>query len=221
MKKRKEVEAFCLKHIAKIGSQKDVERHKNLFKSMSDKEFSDFMTDLEKGRKTIRIISPNKNDGKPIDKEKLLNIIRDLGYDPYQPIVEKIPGTNKFSLSKVKTLTLYVPVKRLSQHAVKGISIPKHNRSRDAITGQVTNDSRAAKITQKELGIFNAKGYESALKELMMSRSGDEAAEQALQAFIEKYGNVTLEDIEQYAEGSQSTKSVQNYFKAIHLKLAL
>jgi len=217
---RKKTEDLCLKFIGKIGNQKDVERYKKLFKSMSNKDFDNFMKNLKNGKMTLRVIEPNGSDSIPTI-DTYFKIMRELGYEPFQRVKEKIPGTDKYTYSNVKDLCLYVPIKRLAQHTIKKMSIPKHSKSRDSLTGQVTNKSRSTKITQKELGIFKANGYDAAVQELMMARTGDLSGENALMAFIEKYGEASLADIGRYTEGRQSTKSLNAYFKAMHLDLKL
>jgi len=217
---RKKTEELCLKYIGKIGNRRDVERYKNLFKSMNNKDFDSFMKMLKANKTTLRVIEPNGSDSVP-DIAYYFKIMRELGYEPFQRVKEKIPGTDIYTYSNVKDLCLYVPAKRLSQHTIKKMSIPKHSKSRDSLTGQVTNTSRATKITQKELGIFKANGYNAAVKELMMARTGDSGGETALFAFIEKYGEVSLDEISRYREGRQSTKSLNAYFKAMHLDLKL
>jgi hypothetical protein len=217
---RKEAEALVLKYIPQIGNNDDLKRYKDLFKSMSDKDFDNFMKDIRDKKKTLRVIEPNGSDNVP-DIEKYLNISRELGYEPFQQILERADNTDVYSYSTVKDLCVYTVIKRLQQHYIKKMSMPKHTKSRDSLTGQVANKSRATKITAKELSIYHANGMDKAIEELMMARTGDLGAETALSAFIEKYGDVSLADIRNYAEGRQATKSLVSYFKAMNLELKL
>jgi len=56
---RKKTEAYILKYVDKIaqGGQ-NKELYSNLFKSMSDKEFNNFMLGLKSGKVTLSIIVP-------------------------------------------------------------------------------------------------------------------------------------------------------------------
>jgi hypothetical protein len=218
--KRKETEKLALTYIGKIGNEDDVERYKKLFKTMSDKDFHNYMLDIRDKKKTIRIIEPNGSQTVP-DIEAYLNISRELGYEPFQQVLERMDNTDIYAFSRVKDLCVYTAIKRLSQHTIKKMSIPKHTKSRDTLTGQVTNKSKATKITAKELSIYHANGMDKAVEELMLARTGDQGAETALAAFIEKYGDVSLDDIRKYAEGRQATKSLKAYFKAMNLELKM
>jgi len=220
IKNRKKVEDKILK-IVKASSGSDNEKlYIDLFKSMNNKEFHKFMEDLRDKKITISVIIPNGGSFS-IDTEKNLKLCKNLGYEPFQRTTIKIPNTNISTLSTVKSLILYTPVKRLAQHMVKKISYAEHLKSRNFLTGQVANASKSAKITSKELNIFLGKDYTSAMSELMMARSGDSQATNAMNALIDKYGEVSIEDIKKYAGGSRSTKTMHAYFKAMHLDLKL
>jgi len=118
---RKKTEELCLKYIGKIGNRRDVERYKNLFKSMNNKDFDSFMKMLKANKTTLRVIEPNGSDSVP-DIAYYFKIMRELGYEPFQRVKEKIPGTDIYTYSNVKDLCLYVPAKRLSQHTIKKMS---------------------------------------------------------------------------------------------------
>jgi len=214
--KRKKAEETILKYIKKIGGNANHKLYVDLFKDMNDKEFHAFMEALRSKKKTLSIIVPNGTE-LPLDTKKNLDISRELGYEPFQRVVTYIPGTNKKTLSSVKSLIFYMPFKRLAQHMVKKISLPEHTRSRNHLTDQVSGASRATKITGKELSIFLGKNYKAAMDELMIARTGDLGATTAMNAFIAKYGDVSIKDIEKYATNSRATKTLRSYFKAMHL----
>ncbi len=220
IKNRKKTETLCLKYIEKLAGKDNLKLYQDFFKSLNNNEFFNFMSDLKDNKITLSIIIPN-GGVKTLDTGKNLKLCKELGFEPFQRTVELIPGTNVETLSSVKSLCLYLPYKRLSQHMKKGISFAENLKSRNHLTGQVSGSSRSAKITSKELGIFLGKGYTSAMDELMVARSGDLSATNAMNAFIDKYGEVSLEDVKRYSQTSQSTKTLDSYFKAMHLKTNL
>ncbi len=218
IKNRKKVEDKILKYIKKLAGSKNEELYIKLFKSMKNEEFHTFMENLKNKKITLSVIVPNSGMVK-LDTEKNIKMCRELGYDPFQKTVVIIPNTNMKTLSNVKSLILYMPIKRLSQHMTKKISFAENLNSRNYLTGQVANASRSAKITSKELNIFLGKDYTGAMTELMMGRSGDINATNAMNAFIDKYGEVTLEEIERYAGKSGATSTLKSYMKSMHIDI--
>ena len=218
IKNRKKIEVKILKYIKQLAGKENEDLYIKLFKGMTNPDFHAFMEGLRDNKFTLAIIVPNGGKIK-LNTRKNLKVCRELGYEPFQKTVVKIPNTNIETLSNVESLVLYMPLKRLSQHMTKGVSYAEHMNSRNFLTGQVANASRSAKITSKELNIYLGKGYDSAMTELMLARSGDGGATNAMNAFIEKYGEVSIDEIKRYSTKSDSTKTLKSYFKAMHIDI--
>ena len=56
---RKEAEAFCLKYIEKLTDKFNRSLYEKKFAAMSDKQFDDFITQLENEEINLVIITPN------------------------------------------------------------------------------------------------------------------------------------------------------------------
>ncbi len=218
IKNRKKVEDKILKYINKLAGNDNVKLYTDLFKSMNNAQFHKFMENLKNKKSTLSIIVPNEGSVR-LDTETNLKLCRELGYEPFQRIVTKIPGTNIKTLSNITSLVMYMPVRRLSQHMEKKISLADDLHHRNSLTNQVTGKSKSTKITSKVLNIYLGKGYTGAMEELMMARTGDLDATNAMNAFIAKYGEVSLADIKRFAKGSKSTQTMKTYFKSMHIKI--
>lgn len=219
MKNRKKVEEYILKYIYEITKDDhNVNLYKNTFKEMNDREFHKLMEDLKSGKQILSIVVPNYGKAK-LDVDRNLKIGKQLGVEFFQRVyMESSDGSVEY-LSPQEFLVYDLPARRTAQHLLKGIRTPDNNRKRDAITGQVINDSQSAKISYPELLILNGLNLPKTMKELMSIRGGDAGAMNALEAFISKYGSVTQENLEGFANGTGSTNTLKAFFKAAHLKL--
>ena len=98
---------------------------------------------------------------------------------------------------------------------------PDHNKSIDAVSGQVTGESKGAKISYPELQICAAMGMDNSMIELMKYRGGDAKGGMALNAMLNKYGAANLNTLSNYASGVGSTNTLKTFLTAAHLKSTL
>ena len=84
--KRQKVQDYILTYIKKIvDGNENIELYKNMFDSMTDKEFDIFMNKLKNKEIHLSIVSPN--DGKVrVSVENNLKIANELGFDFYQRV---------------------------------------------------------------------------------------------------------------------------------------
>jgi len=221
MSKRKQAEDFILKWIKKITkSDKNVQLYKDLFKRMNNKEFEEFMEKLEKEEIILNIIVPHDGfDGK-ITIEENYKLAKELGFDFFQHLlIEREDGTYIKTPDKYEILLL--PFRRTKQTIDKGISVSDDAKRIDMLTGQVTGDSQASKLTYPELQVLVGLGLQDSLIELMRDRGGDLGAARALIGALSKYGRVSRKLIDMYSTGTLSTKSLKAYFVGMHLKVSL
>lgn len=223
--KRKKVQDHILKYIDKIapgGYNRNL--YEELFKNMSDKEFDSYMIKLRDKKLTISIICPLGGDVK-LNTENNIKIGKELGYEFFQHLIIGPKGSKEAGnyIPKYKTPMKYlvydVQVKRQAQLLTKGISIGTDNNVIDLTTGQVTSDSKAAKITKPELELLVGMGLNDSIKELMTMRGGDLGLAKASDASIARFGSVSLKNIEPYATGVVSSKTMNAYYNAAMLKV--
>lgn len=220
--KRKAVEDFIIKYIGKIvtGDQ-NVNLYREMFKRMNDKDFDQFMMDLRDGKKHLTIIIPNGMKEIKTDLQNNMKIAKELGFEFYQRLQITGSKTMPDYITPNKYLVVKLPVKRASQLLSKKISIPKDNKSRDLLTGQVTGASRAAKLTNPEVQILLGLGLESSIKELMKFRGGDLGAGTALNNDLMRYGRGSQANSANMSTGVVSTKTLKQFFQAMHIRSTL
>ena len=217
---RKAAEDYILKYIDKIlpGSE-NTQIYKDLFASMSDKDFDGFMKQLEEGSSRLAIISPNLDKVK-LDVERNLKIGDELKHDFFERIWLENPDGSKY-LSPIKYLIVDLPLRRQAQLLVKKISIPEDNKSVDDFTGQPTGKSKGSKISYPEVQIMAAMNLDNCLTEFMKYRGGDVKGFDAMNASISKTGGVSQKAIEPLAGGVKSTETLNIFLTCMHLSNTL
>lgn len=214
---RKKAEAAAIALLNEISGQPTSGLiYKDKFSKMSDAEFERWIQRLKSGEETLIIQEPNftKNG---LDVKRNIAVARRLGVEMFQRLIYGATDEHPAYMSTARFLVCDMPFRRVSQTVQKKRSIPPHNRSIDALTGQPTGDSKGAKISYPELQILAAQGMENTLKEFMMVRGGDNKAFAAMNAMIESYGSATLETVERFAGGVTSVKTMSAFLTAMHL----
>lgn len=219
---RKKTEEFILSYIGKLikGKQTNVELYKELFKSMSDKDFEQFMLDLRDEKRTLSVIIPNDNSEKTeykVDIKNNIKLAKELGFEMFQKLVvgatEEIPG----HITPNKHMIIKLPVRRVAQLVTKKISIPSDNLHIDSSSGQVTGVSKGSKLTNPELQILVGLGLGASIRELMKVRGGDLGAGAAMSGMLIKHGSVSQQNIEPYATDVVSKDTLRAYLNGMHI----
>jgi len=217
MSKRTKTEDYIVKNIRDIAGDENAELYIKRFKELNDKEFDDFMVGLRDGRKVISIIAPigSNND---ISVKKNLSLAKNFGFKFLDRIV--INGEIKYSPDP-EFLTLRLPFRRTAQLLKKKVSVPKHNKVKDLLTGQVTGDSASSKLTLPETQILLGLGLEESTTELLKYRGGDLGGGNAMETMLFNNGTVRQDVIENYSTGTESSKTLKAYFNGMHISSTL
>lgn len=218
MKNRKAAEAFILKYIEKLmpGSP-NTKMYEEKFASMSDKQFDDWMSKLGRGEEILPLVAPNLTEYK-LDINRNLSIAEELGHEFFQRIwLVSQDGKTKY-LTPRRHLIYDLPVRRQAQLLVKKISIPKHSRTVDNLTGQPTGDSKGARVSFAELQIMSALGLNSTVREMVKLRGGDEKGFNAMNTMISRQGSVSQKAIDPYTGTVKSSEVLHAYLTAAHLE---
>jgi hypothetical protein len=216
MPDRKKAEAFILQVIKEIDPSGENEKiYKEIFSSMSDKDFDEYMKKMENEEAFLTLFIEHFNNSS-ITTENNIKVGKKHGIKFFH----KLTVTGDKDLGEYTTpieyMLLELPVRRQSQNLVKKISIPEHNRVVDTLTGQPTGDSKGAKISYPELQVLTSMGLENSLVELFKYRGGDSGGFNAYNQSIMKYGETNLKLLNNYATGVVSSKTLKAYLLAIH-----
>lgn len=214
---RADFENMVIKYIDKIipGSN-NKKLYEGLFKSLTDSEFKQFVKDLENNKLHLVFISPNYSD-KNLSVENNLKIAKELGHDFFQKVWIGPTNTEPKYLTNIKFLVYDLPIRRTAQITMKKINIPENNNTMDLLTGQPTGASKGSKLTYPEIQILMGGGFENTLAELLKNRGGDIGSNNAMNALLIQNGSASQEVANRYATGVESTKTLNNYLKAMHI----
>lgn len=220
--KRKSVEDLILKYISKIVTGNENKKlYEDLFKSMNDKQFDEFMHKLKNKQATLSVIIPNGNSKIKVNVENNLKLAKELGFDFFQNL--KVSATEDMPAYKTpnKYMVIKLPVRRAAQLLTKKISIPTDSHHVDVLSGQVTGKSKGSKITNPELQVLLGLGLKESIVELMKVRGGDQGANRAMDELLFKQGSASQEQINKYSTGVVSKKTLKSYFNAMMIQNTL
>jgi len=224
MSKRKQVEDYILKYIGKITQGTDnVKLYQELFKSMNNKEFDEFMHKLKDNKITLSVIIPNnsKEVKDKITLENNMKVAKELNIDFFQHLHYKNRKGYPDYKTPEKYLVIKLPIRRVSQLLSKKISVPEDSKSIDLTTGQVTGKSQSSKLTYPEIQLLSGMGLDKSIKELIKYRGGDLGGGNALNVLLQKQGTATDSILEQYSTGVVSTKTYKAYYNAMMIRMQL
>lgn len=188
----------------------------DFFKGMTDKEFHQFMLDVQNKVKNLSFVIPHEEQHKESD---ILDWCESIGVKPFQKLTYVYEDGFEHTID-IKTFIIDAIVKRAAQTQDKKVSIPTGNKI-NVLTGQVTSESLSAKITLPETLIHIGFGAKKPLYELLNARGGDLGLMNAMDKELFEKGKVSMEDIMPYSTKTVSTKTLKAYFLASHLKSTL
>lgn len=221
MSNRKAAEQFIIKYInAILPGSDNTTIYQNFFKKMTDDEFDVFMKNLKDGKSKLAIIAPNFGKQK-LNVKRNLEIAKELGHNFFQRIWVDGKGERPTYLTPIPYMVVDLPLRRQAQLLIKKISIPEDNKTVDMMTGQPTGASKGSKISYPELQVLAAMGLDNSLVELLKFRGGDTKGFIAMNKMISLRGGVSLNAIERFAGGVESTKTLKAFLTAMHLSNTL
>ena len=214
----KKTQDFIINFVESIipgGGNKEM--YSALFAKMSDKEFKEYMDNVEK-RGYLDIIVPNLQKAK-LNTSRNIKIAKKFNHNFFERVWVKYRDPNKPSyLSNEKYMIVQFNVRRQSQHSIKGISTSEDNKRLDQLTGQPTSDSKSAKMSFPESQLVAGMDLKASLVELLKTRGGDIGMFNAFKNTLSKTGEVSMAAIADRATGVESTKNLSILLTAAHLK---
>ena len=215
---RKAAEAEVINVIESIlpGSQ-NTQIYLDIMKLMPDKEFDQWMLDLESGARYLAVIAPEK--GTPaLSVERNLDLAVEWGHNFFERIWMDPQNGGPSYLSNDPYLVCDLTLKRQAQFLIKKISIPEDNRSIDTLTGQPTGKSKGSKISWPELQILAALGgFDETIAEFMKYRGGDLQGFNAMNDMIYRTGGASLAAIDTLGTKVKAVQSLSTLLTSTHL----
>lgn len=217
MTPRQEAEAICLKYIEMmLPGSANTQRYKDRFAAMNDSDFSAFIDRLEAKKQRLTIIASNLSDQK-LSLERNFEIADEMGFKFEERIWIDESNDIPPYLSGPSYMVMLMPIRRQAQHLVKKISIPKHNRSIDELSGQVTGPSKGSKMSFPETQILAAKQLDYTILEAIKYRGGDLKGFNAMNTMIARNGAVSQAAIEPYSGNVRSTETLAVLLTMMHI----
>lgn len=215
-KQKKIIEMICEK-VDKVDVSKEAStRYRKYLSKMSPEEFKEFMTLLKEGKDVLYVNIPNlKKHG--VSLENNLKVAPELGVDFFKRLKVVDPTTGKQYVTPRKYMVVHLPIRRQIQTIQSGISVPTDNTHIDAMTGQVTGVSRAAKLTTPENYVLYSKGLHKSITELMKVRGGDVTAQIEAYNKIHEQGTFSLNQMSQLGTRATASTTLNILFKTMHI----
>ena len=168
--------------------------YKQLIAGMNDKQFDDFMKAIRDGKWTVHLVAPNLIVN--LQNENLLKCADALGVEIFHKLWMRDHATGQLYLTDNKYPIIQLPVRRQQQFLDEKMSVPSDDKTIDALTGQVTGDSKASSVTNPEVQILSARGLDNTLREFVSARGGNMAQYAELRRACEENGEVSLSQLD-------------------------
>lgn len=187
---------------------------------LSDKEFSAMMAKFQTGEETPVAVIPNLSKI-IITVDHLKKVAERWGVNLFTRLVMEDPDTGRQFLSPKRYMVVKNQVVRLSQMQETKQSIPEDNLSTDELTGQVTGDSKGARLSFPEIGNLHSREHDNAILEAISVRGGDDAANRQLEYDIETTGKGSLKRAMEAGKGTTATQSLATLLRSGHIDTTL
>lgn len=217
MADRKAFTRIVVKGIAEVIPGSDyIKVIEKMLNDLTDDEFEQYVSYLERTGDSVPIVVPNMSDTK-IDVIRNIKICRDFGYEPYQPLILTDPVSGMTYKTPVKYLILTLPFRRQQQLLEEKTSIPDSNRQVNDLTGQPTGASKGASITYPEVQVMRSQEWIYSLEEFLKYRGGDTKGFQLMNRGVAEQGGVSLHELSNTPTRVKSTDTVYTYLMSAHL----
>lgn len=214
---RKAFEDFVIsfmKRVTKGGGNAVI--YRRLFDRLNDKQFEEFVQELENGR-SLAIWASNLDKKESIVWNDILKLSKELGIELEQQLIITDEDTGIASVTPHKVVVGTVEVRRQREMLVKKFSGAKDDHLIDDLTGQVTGDSRASGISQPEITILRALGLTKAASELYSVKGGDPEALKAYKNDLITEGKTTADSALRKGGVAKVLKTAHYLLRGRHL----
>lgn len=188
------IEQLCqdLEEILPGGGNAQLQRE--AFDRMSDKEFDNFVAEIEARTKYLPLVVPTHRKIR-LNMRRLIRLSERWGHPLRERIWIDPGGGMPRYLSNRKYLKMIHVMRRQAQLLEDKISIPRHSNTIDTTTGQPAGESKGSGISFPEANILSSTGMDNCLRELISIRGGNVKAYQLMNAIVDNTGEVSLQEL--------------------------
>lgn len=212
---RQQVETELYAILDKITFTKhNSNKYKEVFKAMSDKEFTSFFKDIKDGKRKLPIFIPPHSETR-MDFKTVVALGEKMGLNFYGRLIDTVDGVEYVSDQEV--MVLKSTIRRLAQTLDAKMSVSESDSKVDALTGQVTSSDKAASISAVELSVLADTGLSAVATELAVVRGGDAGAYAYMKASTAVTGQNSLSTAMDYRTGVGSKRAVVMLLRGKHI----
>jgi hypothetical protein len=215
--KRKAVQDYVLKTLKlQEPGEYNHKRYEEFFDSLDDKAFDQWMRILKDNHhaKITLMIPPFKV---VIDPKDSFTTAKFLGLELMERLRLWDPIGKRYCLTPEKYYILSLPIRRLKQYGLDGLSVPDSDRRLNPLTDQVVKPDKGSAISFPQAQMIAEKGLTTTLHELMTVRGGDLEAYSKMKAQIEETGEASI-DVMEGTSGVKSVRTLRSFLNAMHLE---
>ena len=216
--KRKEISKLLISlYNALDPSGKNTEKFKNETKDLSDSQFIALFKSITTDPKKHLYFEIEAFENEP-DYETIENAIYNIVGDEYCHLYDYVVMPHLSSdkdhpfVTKNKIMNGYINLRRVQQLVNNKNHIPVTNGKRDPRTSQVTQESKAARISDTEQFALICQGNKKILKEMFGPRGGDPHMRDEMEHQISTTGSASLDEMLDSKFNKTSLNTANVYF---------
>lgn len=198
----------------------NVKQYEKILAKMSDKDFGRYMQALRDKTQTLVLFKP-LYEATGISMDNNVTVAKKYGLSFFEKLNFTGNPDEPDHQTAIEYMVLDLPYRRQSQTSIKKISVPDNNKTVDQLTYQPTGASKGSKISFPELQVMIGMGLDNSIKELIEYRAGDRGGFRAYNTMAMRYGSVSMQTLDPYKTGVESTKTLKVYLTSMHISNTL
>lgn len=187
---------------------------------MSDKEFDQYMEDLRSGKSIVTVTIPNFAKTK-FNEEHFLKFGKKHKIEFFHHLKVTDPDTGRIFTTPLRYMVIRDRVNRLQQMLEDKTSFPLDNNHVDELSGQVTNESKGARLSFPETNNLNGKGFRAFIAEAIGVRGGNAKALRMFEDEIRRTGIGHISPALEASDGAKANHTLAAYLRAMGFSTTL
>lgn len=187
---------------------------------MTDKQFDEYMKGLREGTQIVSVTVPNFDDTK-FTEEHFLNFGKKYGIQFFHKLKVTDPDTGRVFTTPHRYMLIRDRVNRLQQMLEDKTSFPMDNNHVDELSGQVTNESKGARLSFPEVNNLKAKGFRAFIAENLGVRGGNAKALRIMESQLRATGMASSAVALANSDGAKANHTLAAYLRAMGFSTTL